>query len=461
MNSKLKFDYDKEPSRDILCLDCKSFYASCEAVALGYDPLKVKLVVMSYPSDSPQKRGSGLILASSPQAKKAYNISNVSRARDLPYPYPDDLVIVAPRMNLYMEVNKTINNIYRTFVSDEDIAVYSVDETFLDVTNSLSYFDCETAYDLAKIIQTKVFRETGIYTTVGIGDNPLLAKLALDNESKFNPDMKAEWRYKDVKTKLWSIPKLTDFWGIGSKTEIRLNKLGIKSIYDLSQYNYYELKDKMGVMGAQLFAHSWGIDRTFLGDQYIPKSKSIGNSQVLPKDYTKRSEIEIIIREIADQVATKLRRDGLYTTSISLWIGYSSNYIDEEGKTGFSKQVKISNTNNTKLIAKQLIQLFRQNYYGQVVRNIGVSVTKLTESGHQQLNLFDNVETLEKNEDIDKVVDKVRSKFGFSKLIYLSSKQEGARALERSKLVGGHAGGMIGLENKKSKKKNWKDICRL
>ena len=201
-------------------------------------------------------------------------------------------------------------------------------------------------------------------------------------------------------------------------------------------------------------SHSWGIDRTFLGEQYIPKSKSIGNSQVLPKDYTKQSEIEIIIREIADQVATKLRRDGLYTTSISLWIGYSSNYIDEEGKTGFSKQVKISNTNNTKLIAKQLIQLFRKNYYGQVVRNIGVSVTKLTENGHQQLNLFDNVETLEKNEDIDKVVDKVRSKFGFSKLIYLSSKQEGARALERSKLVGGHAGGMIGLENKESKKKN-------
>ena len=454
MNKNLKFDYDKEPSRDILCLDCKSFYASCEAVALGYDPLKVKLVVMSYPSEKQQERGSGLILASSPEAKKAYNISNVSRARDLPYPYPDDLVIVAPRMNLYMEVNKTINNIYRTFVSDEDIAVYSVDETFLDVTNSLAYFDCDTAYDLAKMIKTKVLNETGIYTTVGIGDNPLLAKLALDNESKLSQDMKAEWRYEDVKTKLWAIPKLTDFWGIGAKTEIRLRKLGIKSIYDLSQYNYYELKDKMGVMGAQLFAHSWGIDRTFLGEIYIPKSKSIGNSQVLPRDYTKQSEIEIIIREISDQVATKLRRDGLYTQSISLWIGYSLTYIDEEGKTGFSKQIKIQNTNNTKIIAENLIDLFRQYYYGQSVRNIGVSTTKLTDEGHQQLNFFDNVETLEINEDIDKVVDKVRSKFGFSKLIYLSSKQEGARALERSKLVGGHAGGMIGLENKESKKKN-------
>lgn len=36
----------------------------------------------------------------------------------------------------------------------------------------------------------------------------------------------------------------------------------------------------------------------------------------------------------------------------------------------------------------------------------------------------------------------------------MSSKLEGARAVERSKLVGGHAGGMVGLENKESKKKD-------
>ena len=47
MNRMLMFDYDKEPSRDILCIDCKSFYASCEAVERGLDPLTVKLVVIS------------------------------------------------------------------------------------------------------------------------------------------------------------------------------------------------------------------------------------------------------------------------------------------------------------------------------------------------------------------------------------------------------------------------------
>ena len=60
--TELVFDYAKEPSRDILCIDCKSFYASVECVRRGLHPLETKLVVMSYPSADPKERGSGLIL---------------------------------------------------------------------------------------------------------------------------------------------------------------------------------------------------------------------------------------------------------------------------------------------------------------------------------------------------------------------------------------------------------------
>ena len=110
--NNVTFDYSKEPSRDILCIDCKSFYASVEAVARDLDPLTTKLVVMSYYDEAGgQSKGSGLILASSPAAKKAFNISNVTRARDLPYPYPEDLVIAQPRMRFYMEKNQEINRI--------------------------------------------------------------------------------------------------------------------------------------------------------------------------------------------------------------------------------------------------------------------------------------------------------------------------------------------------------------
>lgn len=57
--------------------------------------------------------------------------------------------------------------------------------------------------------------------------NPLLAKLALDNEAKRTPTMRANWSYEDVETKVWAIPNLTDFWGIGTRTEKNYTNLAL------------------------------------------------------------------------------------------------------------------------------------------------------------------------------------------------------------------------------------------
>lgn len=444
--TELVFDYAKEPSRDVLCIDCKSFYASVECVELGENPLTAKLVVMSYPSEDRSQRGSGLILASSPAAKKAYHISNVSRARDLPYPYPEDLIIVPPRMRLYMQKNKEINAIYKKYADEANHHVYSIDESFVDITGSLRLFKFKDAYELARAIQDDVHKQTGIYTVVGIGDNPLLAKLALDNAAKHSPDRIAEWRYRDVPDTVWKIPQLTDFWGIGRRTVKRLNSMGIYSIYDLAHANYYDLKYRLGIIGAQLYAHSWGIDRSFLGDVIKSRSKSIGNSQVLNRDYTKRSEIEIVIREMGDQVATRLRQAHAKTQVVSLWIGYSMGYFDEEGNTSFHQQVKVPPTNSSKEITAHLLRIFNRHYTGQRIRNVGVNTGNLIFTDAVQLDLFAEPDEQMKDIKVDQVVDTIRRKYGFTSLVRAVSVLEGGRAIARSSLVGGHAGGMAGLE---------------
>ncbi len=97
---------------------------------------------------------------------------------------------------------------------------------------------------ISAMIQRDIYRKTGIISTVGMSNsNPLLAKLALDNEAKKTATMRANWSYEDVETKVWSIPRLTDFWGIGSKTEIHLQKLGIHSIKELANFNPDILKN--------------------------------------------------------------------------------------------------------------------------------------------------------------------------------------------------------------------------
>ena len=73
--------FDDEPHGVFFLIDNKSFYASCEAVSRGLNPLKVPLVVLS----EAENTNGGLILATSPEAKHLFHLkANVSRKRDLP-----------------------------------------------------------------------------------------------------------------------------------------------------------------------------------------------------------------------------------------------------------------------------------------------------------------------------------------------------------------------------------------
>ncbi len=424
-------NYAEEPSRDILCIDVKSFYASVECVELGYHPLKKMLVVMSNAENA-----GGLVLAASPMAKKILGISNVSRKYEIP-DHPD-LKIVPPRMTRYIEKNSEINDIYRQYVANEDLHLYSIDESFLDVTASKSLFKND-AFGIAERIKKHVLDQTGLYFTICIGDNPLLAKLALANEAKNS--WIAEWRYQSVPQTVWKISPMTNMWSIGSRTEKRLNRLGVRSIYDLAHTDFYYLREHLGLIGEQLYACAWGIDHSLLADKYQPADKSYGNSQVLTRDYRDPRELEIVIREMAEQVATRLRRHSCQTECVHLSVGYS----DRETTAGFSQQMKIPATANSKLLTQYCLTIFKKNYRGQIARTLGITYSKLVYNQYLQLDLFTDPEIQISNERLDLLVDKVRDKFGFRSIVHASSLLEGATALSRSNLVGGHAGGMEGI----------------
>ncbi|WP_438466058.1 Y-family DNA polymerase [Streptococcus pluranimalium] len=467
------FDYSREPKSDIAFVDMKSFYASVECVERGLHPLKTSLCVMSRADNS-----NGLILASSPMFKKVFGKDNVGRAHELPFDIktrrfsyynaqkqgltvtPDyvryievwakSTYIVPPRMDLYIEKNMEIQHIFQNYASIEDIHPYSIDEGFIDLTSSLNYFIPDKTLSrkekldiLSSKIQRDIWRQTGIYATVGMSNsNPLLAKLALDNEAKKTPTMRANWSYEDVETKVWSIPNLTDFWGIGRRTEKRLHKLGIYSIKDLANANADQLKKEFGVNGVDLFFHANGIDESDVHKRYKPKSKGLGNSQVLPRDYHRQSDIELVLREMAEQVAIRMRRQHKKTTCISIGIGYS--WFEE--KRHLQAQMTIDPTNNTKELASHVVRLFRSKYDEGAVRSISVSYTKFVSEDFALISLFEDVEETIKEERLQTAIDQIRDQFGFTMLQNASALTQASRSLARSKLVGGHsAGGLDGL----------------
>ena len=468
------FDYSREPKSDIAFVDMKSFYASVECVSRGLHPLKTSLCVMSRADNS-----AGLILASSPMFKKVFGKSNVGRSYDLPFDIntrrfsyynakkqglrtdPDYIrfieewakstFIVPPRMDEYIAVNMKIQRIFQNYGSPDDIYPYSIDEGFIDLTSSLNYFISEKNVSrkdkldaISAKIQRDIWRETGIYSTIGMSNaNPLLAKLALDNEAKRTPTMRANWSYQDVERKVWNIPNMTDFWGIGKRMEKRLNGLGIYSIKELANTNPDMLKKNLGLAGLRLWFHANGVDESNVHTPYKPKSKCLGNSQVLPRDYVEQREIEIVLREMAEQVAIRLRRAGKKATVVAIHLGYSK----QENKRSINTQMKIEPTNNTDILTNYVLKLFHNKYTSGAIRNVAVSYSGFVDESYGLISLFDDVDKEEKEERLQTAIDSIRNQFGFTSLLKANSLDKASRSIARSKLIGGHsAGGLDGLK---------------
>ncbi|WP_124058906.1 Y-family DNA polymerase [Vaginisenegalia massiliensis] len=466
-------DYTREPHSDIAFFDIKSFYASVECVERGLNPLTTSLCVMSSAANS-----KGLILASSPTFKRVFGKDNVGRVYDLPfdvqtrrYQYqraqqkgiylsPSQIreieswakrtLFVPPRMALYIDRNLKIQRLLQNFAPGQDIYPYSIDEGFIDLTKSLNYFvasqQLSRRHKLALVanrIQQQIWRETGLFAAIGMSNaNPLLAKLALDNEAKKSPLLRANWSYEDVPMKVWAINDLTDFWGIGSRMARRLNKMGIQTIYDLAHANPDELKRELGIIGVQLYFHANGVDESQLGRPYRPKSKAIGNSQILPRDYHHLHEIEIVLAEMAEQVAIRLRRAQLKATSVSLYVGFSKTASHKS----IQVQCRITPTQANRPLIRCVLSLFRQNYLGGPVRQIGIRYGGLINERYHIYSLFEDSDLMDKETQLDHAVDQIRQRFGHVAVLKANALQEGSRVRERSKLIGGHsAGGLEGL----------------
>lgn len=426
------YDYRFEKKRVVFVIDTKSFYASVEAVARGLHPLKVPLVVVS---KGPNVGGGGLVLATSPMAKKRYGLKhNVSRLKDL-QGLPD-LIQVPPRMNRYIDINLIINKIYRQYVADDDWHPYSIDESLLDMTDTWAFFGA-TPQAVARQIQRAVHDQTGLYTTVGIGDNPTLAKIALDLYAKRNVSFIGELHFDSVPAKLWPVTALDTVWSIGQRTANKLNQMGIYSMGDLAHANPFRLRKVFGPQnGLRLYALAWGVDRTLIREKVVPTARSIGNSQILPRPYTTRSDILVVLREIVAQVATRLRQQHQLAGTISIQISRFTTHQQWQ-----QTQRLTTPTNVTKILQNQATALFNQHWQDGVAQQLAVYFGELSSDTVRQLDLFESPVTRTKQQQLDQAIDQIQQRFGLTKLVYGSSLDAAATAISRANLVGGHQGG--------------------
>jgi DNA polymerase V len=387
-------------NRTYLCIDLKSFYASVECVLRGLDPMTAKLVVAD-----PERSDKTICLAITP-AMKALGIHN--RCRVFEIPKNVEYIMAPPRMQKYIDYAAEIYGIYLKYIFKDDIHVYSIDEAFIDVTHYLGTYKT-TAKELAVMLMSEVFKETGIRATCGIGTNLYLAKIALDITAKRSPDFIGTLNEETYRSTLWDHRPLTDFWRIGKGTAERLAKYGIMTIRQIADANEDLLYKLFGIDAELLIDHAWGREPVTIADikAYKPKTNCLTSGQVLMRDYT-FEEGRLIVTEMMDLLCLDMADKGLVTGSITIYVGYSNALKAEPagGTVSLGRE-----TSADSIIIPAAVKLYERIVDPvKPVRRVNITCNNVIEERGQpceQLSLFDtdnDNENLEKNKRAQKAV---------------------------------------------------------
>lgn len=411
----------------IFLVDMQSFYASVEKA--DHPEYKDKPLIVA---GDPQKR-SGIVLAACPIAK-SYGVITTEFIKQALAKCPE-LVVVQPRMQLYIDVSIQITTIFERYT--DLVEPFSIDEQFLDVTESQNLFGAP--YKIATHIQQAIMDETKVNARVGIGPNKILAKQACDNFAKKNKDGIFQLNEENMKETLWKLP-IPSMFGVGSKMTRHMQRMGIQYIGDLAKLDLGSFKQMMKArMGKQADIHAEVLWQTANGIDYSPVTpdthtgqKAIGHNMTTPRDYSRAEEIETLLLELSEEVARRARSKGYMGDTVSC----GCRGADFDQPTGFYRQMKLPLvTNHGPDISGAARILFKEHWDGLPIRSVGVTLTGLVSSDEYQVDLFrDRVAEMR----LDCAMDELRNRYGSTAIMRAVSLTPAGLAKDRAAKIGGH-----------------------
>ncbi|HQU32108.1 MAG: DNA polymerase IV [Planctomycetia bacterium] len=285
------------------------------------------------------------------------------------------IVLVAGDTGRYTDTCRSLVEIYRQYTPM--VEVYSIDEAFLDVTESIPLFGC--AEVIAKKIKEDIRQKLGMLTcSIGIAPNKLLAKLGSDMKK---PNGLVVIQQEDVGKLLQNLP-VKELCGIGSRIETQLATLGIKTCGELGRASTHTLRNRFGVIGERLKLMAQGIDNNpVIPPEQEPDVKSIGHSMTLDKDVSDMETLECHVLQLSEMVGRRMRRGGYTGRTITLTLRYPDF-------TTFTKRTTAgTHTDNSIDIYRIAIDILNTVRLQQPIRLIGISISNLTKN-LSQIPLF-------------------------------------------------------------------------
>lgn len=285
-------------------VDCNNFYASCERV---FQPeLRGKPIVVLSNND-------GCVIARSNEAK-ALGIEMGAPWHLIRGQYArSGLVVRSSNYTLYGDMSARVMRVLSDFTPD--LEIYSIDEAFLGFAGFESRLEAH-----ARQLRATALQWTGIPVSVGIAATKTLAKAA-NRFAKKDPERAGVYVMLDAAEVDATLGRmaLTDLWGLASRMEARLQAIGIRTPRDLRDADPRFVRERTSVVIERMIHELRGVPCIEL-EETAPDRKSIMASRSFGRPVTARREMEEAVATHTARAAEKMRRQGLATASLVVFV---------------------------------------------------------------------------------------------------------------------------------------------
>ena len=199
----------------IALADCNNFYVSCERV---FRPSLEKrpVIVLSNNDGCAVARSNEAKAIGIPMGAPYHQIRKLCER--------NGVVVLSSNYELYGDMSSRVVSVLARFAPE--LEVYSIDESFLDLTG------VSDPLELSTRMRDQVKQWTGIPISVGLGSTKTLAKAA--NRLAKKQGIGCELIEKDDREALVRIA-IEDVWGIGRRLSVRLRRIGLLNAWQFAR----------------------------------------------------------------------------------------------------------------------------------------------------------------------------------------------------------------------------------
>lgn len=375
-------------------VDCNNFFVSCERV-FRPDLWNKPVAVLSNNDACIVARSNEVKAMGVPMGAPLFQIEHLMKGRGV--------TLFSANFRLYGDFSQRVVQILAQ--AAPEIEVYSVDESFLEVS-TLSVDDYAA---WAQELRSKVLRWTGIPVSIGVASTKTLAKAAAEFAKKMPGSSGAHVVTEENREDLLRWLTVRDVWGIGWGLAPKLLQRGVSTAYDLTQVSEAWAQRQLSIRGLRTVRELKGesclpLESLVEPQQSIARTRSFGHNV---RDYY---QLEGAVATFAAQTAVRLRAQKEVATGVMVFVRTPHNF--ESGK-GSSTVVRLAqpSADTGELIAAALQGLQVIHDPDFAYRRAGVALVGLVSKEAWQLSLLHDSSQLDKKVALMQSVDALNTKY--------------------------------------------------